>query len=174
MLRLTSERSFMYEVVIRRMARKPTGPDRPPDLLPSTAIQLLRKQLERAADIVALNYSDPQIAAWESTTEAILARAFGSPGGELHKNTQDFGNARGQIMWNDVPDVFLQQNHVASTERQRALLEAFIRAAPDRRSNAAPSKPISDLRKAAVYERPNPQDIRAVSPCGKAITRSLR
>ena len=108
------------------MARKPTGQDRPPDLPPNTAIQLIRKQLERAGRIATLHYGDPQIAAWESTTESILARAFGSPGGELHKNTRDFKNARNMVFWADMPDALHQQNHVASTERQQALLLAFI------------------------------------------------
>jgi uncharacterized protein (TIGR02391 family) len=58
-----------------------------PTMSPQQAIPLIRRQIERLDEIFSLNFRDPRIEAWQSTTINILNAVYGLPNGAMHPNT---------------------------------------------------------------------------------------
>ena len=69
----------------------------PPTIPHHQAIILLRRQAERADQILSMPFDDPQTEVWMNSTIDILNQTFGQPNGEMHKNTQDFGYAQSGV-----------------------------------------------------------------------------
>jgi len=113
----------------------------PPQLDPEQALDLLRRQVERADAIIGSRYDDPEVDRWENTTTSILNATFGMPNGEPHQNTTDFENAFGGPLRINMTEAELQRNHVTLTTRRKVLLEGFIEQLRDigRPSRAAGS-----------------------------------
>src|SRR2546422_3287954 len=92
-----------------------------PTMQSHQAIPLLRRQIERLEEIVRLNYDDPKITAWESTTENILNAVYGLSNGELHRNTADFKYAcGGQLHHVGMSDAEIQRDFVLTQQKRKA------------------------------------------------------
>jgi uncharacterized protein (TIGR02391 family) len=113
----------------------------PPTIQPHQAIPLLLRQIERLEGIIKLQYNDPAVNAWVSTTENILNGVFGKPNGQLHHNTDEFKHAHliGVRLHHRVNEAECQRNHVVRQKNRKALLEAFIEQLQDLAPPAAAS-----------------------------------
>jgi hypothetical protein len=122
-------------------------PSIPPRLQHHRAIALIKRQIERLDEIVKLRWNDPKIDAWESTTENILNDTFGMPGGERHRNTEEFALNDGRgYSYAGMPDIEFQNNFLSAQQRRRALLEAFIEQLEDLAPSSAATTPENDLK----------------------------
>jgi len=100
-------------------------PSVPPTQTPHQAVGLLERQLARLGDIEKLQYGDPNIGAWESTTENVLHAAFGKPNGLPHDNTERFCDCV-RVFGIVDPDTDLQKFHEEACRKRGPLLESFI------------------------------------------------
>jgi uncharacterized protein (TIGR02391 family) len=76
-------------------------------------------------ELINFGYNDPEVAAWESTTEVILNATFGQPNGEPHEKTLEFNRAR-YAPGSAAADYEHQRSYRASLRKRKALLGAFI------------------------------------------------
>ncbi len=103
-------------------SRHPQRDSIPPTMQPHQAIPLIREQINQLAIIEGLRYDDPQVAAWESTTKALLNAVFGEPNDRTHA-----------IIFADISPLVsrseaeIQRNHVRRQRKRAALLEEYIR-----------------------------------------------
>lgn len=112
-------------------SRKPQKDSVPATLSPAQAIPLLRRQSERADQIAAAKYDDPQVDVWKNSTESLLNQTFGQPNGEHHMNTQAFIRASGGQIHMNMSDHEIQQYHARTTHKRKALLLGFIEQLED-------------------------------------------
>lgn len=103
----------------------------PPTLSRHQAIALLKRQADRAQQIAAVTFDDPQVEVWENSTINLLNQTFGQPNGEMHKNTRDFAYAQGGPMYVNMSDHQIQANHNAKTRLRNALLLGFVEQLQD-------------------------------------------
>jgi hypothetical protein len=110
------------------MAKIPPKASIPPGMPPSRAIELIRQQIERLdREIMELNYNDPKIKGWLSTTETILNAAFGQPDGEPERRTRDFLYVHAGIpLHRGMSAAELQHEHRMKQQRRKALLESYV------------------------------------------------
>jgi uncharacterized protein (TIGR02391 family) len=114
----------------------------PPTISPQQAIPLLRRQIERLDEIIKLNYNDPKVGAWESTTENILTGAYGLPNGELHGNTYEFRTMlSGVSLHVNMSAAEIQHDHALKQEKRKALLEAIVEQLQDLAPPSAATAP---------------------------------
>lgn len=107
------------------MAIRPTTEFRvAPSLSPQKAVELLRKQIQRAPDVENLPYDDPKVKAWSNTTQQIAVWAFGKP----HDNVSALEKALNPpvFMTSLTTDADLQEWHVRDIRNSQALLESFV------------------------------------------------
>jgi len=125
------------------MARNiPSQPTIPPTCSPAQAIELLRRQVERSAQVQQLSSQDPEVKKWVNTTENILHATFGKPNGLSHPNTNEFSTMRaGLPLHMNMSDSEWQQHHIRITQRRRALHEGFIEQLQDLAPPAAAVAP---------------------------------
>ncbi len=103
-----------------------------PTLPPHRAMELLRRQLNRIVEIEALHHQDPEIDAWESTTENILHQTFGKPDGLPHSNTENFTKCSGSgRIFIGMPDAQWQSLFKQKMMAKRSLLRAYIEQLED-------------------------------------------
>jgi uncharacterized protein (TIGR02391 family) len=102
----------------------------PPSLTPERAIQLLKRQIERAADLRKNNFNSSEITAWKSTTETILDGAFGKPSGQADRRTSGFLSASGGSVQIGNPASFTRYQ-ARTLEKRVALLLAHIEQMED-------------------------------------------
>jgi|GEM_PF-1768081 len=114
----------------------------PPTLSHHQAIPLLRRQAERADDVIGMRFNDPQVDVWENSTLNILNQTFGQPNGELHHNTREFTHARGGVSLHvNMSDGEIQREHVGKTKLRKALLLGFIEQLQDLAPPSATTAP---------------------------------
>ncbi len=126
------------------MARKSTSPKAsvPPTISPHHAIPLLRRQIERLDEVIALHYNDPKVQAWENTTENILNGVYGLPNGELRSNTYEFRTMQsGLSLHINMSDAEIQRDYSLRQQKRKALLEAIIEQLQDLAPPAAATAP---------------------------------
>lgn len=121
--------------------RAPRKETVPPTMQPHQAIPLLRRQYDRAEQLIELRFDDPKIDAWTSTTTNILEQVYGKPNGEDHANTGKVRFAQGGPLYINMPDSEIQKLFVAQTKKRQALLEAFIEQLQDLAPPAAATAP---------------------------------
>lgn len=107
-------------------SKTPARSSVPPSISPAQAIPKIQRQLERLDAIAKLHYDDGEVAAWDSTTEAVLNAAFGQPNGEKHETTRDILYAQGGSIYMGMHEHEIQQNHVKRQQKRKALLAAAI------------------------------------------------
>lgn len=119
-----------------------------PTIRANQAIPLLRRQVERMADLKSLHHDDPKIDAWESTTQSILDSFYGLPNGELHPNTAEFKYAKSAGEWYvDMSDEAIQANYALALAKRKALLESYVEQIEDLAPSLGPA-PESRIAKA--------------------------
>jgi uncharacterized protein (TIGR02391 family) len=106
----------------------PRGESIPPTITPHRAIQLLRDQITELGKISELQFDNPAVDAWASTTDAIVDNAFGRPNGEPHKKTLEFRSSApaGQMYEHETRDE-VQRHYLTAQQNRKALLEAFVK-----------------------------------------------
>jgi uncharacterized protein (TIGR02391 family) len=107
------------------------SPSVAPTLSHHQAIDLLKRQAERAQQIATLRFDDPQIEIWKNTTINLLDQTFGQPNGEMHKNTKDFAYAQGGSLYLNMSDDETQAIHKRKTELRSGLLLGFVEQLQD-------------------------------------------
>ncbi len=136
------------------MARSKVSPSIPPSITPAQAVVRLKRQIERIEDIINFSYDMPEVAAWNSTTLAVLNDAFGQPNGNMHPTTDAIAHARGGQMFVNMPESALQEYHVNKHEKRKALLIAAIEQLEDRaeaaglpaQDDASPAKALAKVQ----------------------------
>jgi len=114
----------------------------PPTMSPQQAIPLLRRQIERLDQVMKLNFNDPGVDAWESTTINILNAVYGQPNGELHANTYELKIAdSGEPLYINMSDAALQRNFVLRHRKREALLRSYIEQLQDLAPPSAATAP---------------------------------
>jgi len=109
---------------------------------PQQAIPLIRRQIERADEIMKLHFNDPKVGAWENTTENILTGVYGLPNGELHPNTYEFRTIQsGLPLYINMSDTEIQGDHAVKQQKRKALLEAIVEQLQDLAPPAAAAGP---------------------------------
>jgi uncharacterized protein (TIGR02391 family) len=112
--------------------RKPTiSAPEPPTLTALQATRLLHRQLERLEEVSKLQYNDPAIDGWVSTTENVLDGAFGKPNGQSHKKTQEFLYASQGPIHMGMSGGEMQRAFKIQTGNRQALLRAYIEQLED-------------------------------------------
>jgi uncharacterized protein (TIGR02391 family) len=114
----------------------------PPTIPHHQAITLLRRQAERADQIMSLRFDDPLAEVWMNSTTNILNQTFGQPNGEMHKNTQDFAYAQSGVSLHvNMTDGEIQADHEGRTKLRKALLLGFVEQLQDLAPPAAATAP---------------------------------
>ena len=109
------------------MGRGSKMPDVPPTMQPHRAIPLLRQQIERLDEICKLNYDDPRVDAWLSTTGNILDAVYGRPAGQDHQNTGEFRYAALDLQLHPrATRTERQDRHLRACAVRKALLAAYV------------------------------------------------
>jgi len=103
----------------------------PPSMSYERAIPLIRRQINRLAEIRTLNYNDPKEDAWLSSTVSILDSVFGQPNGEYERRTADVAYASGGLIRMGMSEDELQQNHLNRCDKRKALLESYVEQLQD-------------------------------------------
>jgi len=99
---------------------------------PEQAIPLIRRQIERLAEVIKLPFNHAGVDAWESTTENILNAVYGLPDGELHRNTHELKIAdSGEPMYINMSDAAIQRHFILRQLKRKALLEAYLEQLQD-------------------------------------------
>lgn len=120
----------------------PTKDSVPPAIPHHQAIGLLKRQAERADEIVSLRFDDPHTEVWMNSTINILNQTFGQPNGEMHKNTQDFAYAQSGVSLHvNMTDGEIQADHQGRTRLRKALLLGFVEQLQDLAPPAATTAP---------------------------------
>jgi hypothetical protein len=112
-------------------SRNNPTPSEPPSLTPDKSIPLIRRQIERLAEIEQLPYNDPRIGAWESTTRDVLDNTFGKPQGQSHRKTNEALFPHSGALRISMTPGEMQRNHIRRSQNRRALLEAYVEQLQD-------------------------------------------
>lgn len=113
------------------MVRRIQPQDIPPTMQPYQATPLLQRQIDRLEELKKLEYDDPQVSAWLSTTVNILNAAFGQPSGDLHPNTHALKFAHATAIHIGMTRSEHQRDHDKRQEKRKALLQAYIEQLQD-------------------------------------------
>jgi len=101
-------------------------------MMPQQAIPLMKRQFDRADEILKLHHNDPKVDAWENTTINILNSTYGLPNGEEHRNTNEFRTVfSGFPLHVGMSDSEFQRDHVGRQQKRKALLEAYLEQLQD-------------------------------------------
>ena len=93
---------------------------------------MLRRQIDRLDQVMRMNFNDPAVDAWESTTINILNAVYGQPNGELHPNTGEVKFVlSGEPLYMGMSDDAIQRDFVLRQHKRKALLLSYIEQLQD-------------------------------------------
>ena len=106
---------------------KPPRDPVPPTISPQKGIELLRVQIARTDEIMALPHNDSRIQAWNSTTINIHNQTFGKADGEMSDQAKAFTATDSKsVAYIGMNGAYIQKLHVERYQARKVLLEAFV------------------------------------------------